>query len=98
MFIVAYDIDGLILHHAVPPRQAENAAYYCMFVQHHIHLALRRKGRYLVVHNPIFLHDNEGVTLMTMGDSGTCIVLTRYESLRLRSLRQSEITIARDPV
>ena len=28
-FIVAYDIDGVILHHAVPPRQMVNAAYYC---------------------------------------------------------------------
>ncbi|KAJ4450652.1 hypothetical protein ANN_02081 [Periplaneta americana] len=26
MFIVAYDIDGVILHHAVPPRQTANAA------------------------------------------------------------------------
>ena len=35
MFIVAYDIDGVILHHAVPPRQTVNAAYFCStFVQH----------------------------------------------------------------
>ena len=29
MFIVTYDIDGVILHHALPPRQMVNAAYYC---------------------------------------------------------------------
>ncbi|KAJ4443708.1 hypothetical protein ANN_05383 [Periplaneta americana] len=28
MFIMAYDIDGVILHHAVPPRQTENADYW----------------------------------------------------------------------
>ena len=35
MFIVAHDTDGVILHHAVPPRQLVNAAYYCRFLQHH---------------------------------------------------------------
>ena len=33
-----------------------------------------------------------------MGDSGTSTVLTRYESMRLRTLRQSERTTATDPV
>ncbi|PSN31768.1 hypothetical protein C0J52_24673 [Blattella germanica] len=33
-----------------------------------------------------------------MGDSGTSTVLTRHESLRLRSLQQSERTTAREPV
>ena len=28
MFIVAYDIDGVILNHAVPPGQRVNAAYF----------------------------------------------------------------------
>ncbi|KAJ4445275.1 hypothetical protein ANN_07076 [Periplaneta americana] len=28
MFIVAYDIEGVILHHSVPPRQTENADYW----------------------------------------------------------------------
>ncbi|KAJ4432029.1 hypothetical protein ANN_20643 [Periplaneta americana] len=58
MFIVAYDIDGVILHHAVPPRQTENADYYCRFLQHHLRPALRRKRRHLGVQNPIILHDN----------------------------------------
>ncbi|KAJ4432604.1 hypothetical protein ANN_21227, partial [Periplaneta americana] len=58
MFIVAYDIDGVILHHAVLPRQTVNADYYCKFLQHHLRPALRRKRRYLVVQNPIILHDN----------------------------------------
>ncbi|KAJ4431732.1 hypothetical protein ANN_20334 [Periplaneta americana] len=57
-FIVAYDIDGVILHHAVPPRQTVNADYYCRFLQHHLRPALRRKRRHLVVQNPIILHDN----------------------------------------
>ncbi|KAJ4442473.1 hypothetical protein ANN_04059 [Periplaneta americana] len=58
MFIVVYDIDGVILHHAVPPRQTANADYYCRFLQHHLRPALRRKRRHLVVQNPIILHDN----------------------------------------
>ena len=35
---------------------------------------------------------------LTMGDSGTSTVLTSYVSMRLRFLRQSERTAARDPV
>ena len=35
---------------------------------------------------------------LAMGDSGKSTVLNRYESMRLRSLRQSERTTARDPV
>ena len=58
MFIVADDIDVTILHHAVPLRQTVNAVYYCTFMQHHLRRALRRKRRHLVIHNPIFLHDN----------------------------------------
>ena len=38
------------------------------------------------------------LALLVMGDSGTSTVLTRYESIRLQSLRQSERTIAKDPV
>ena len=36
--------------------------------------------------------------LLTMRDSGTSTVLTRHESMRLRSLRQSERTTERNPV
>ena len=57
MFIVAYGIDGAILHHAVPPRQTVNAAYYCTFPQHNLRPALRRK-RLSVLQNHIILHDN----------------------------------------
>ena len=32
MFIVAYDIDGVILHHTVSARKMVNTAYYCMFL------------------------------------------------------------------
>ena len=56
--IVAYDIDGVILHHAVPPRQTVNATYYCTSLQLHLSLALREKRGHLVVQNPIILHEN----------------------------------------
>ena len=35
---------------------------------------------------------------LAMGDSGTATVLTGYESMRLRSLRESERITARDPI
>ena len=58
MFIVAYDIDGVILHHSVPQRQTLNAAYYCSFLHNHLCPALRRKWQHLLATNPIILHDN----------------------------------------
>ena len=58
MFVVAYDIDVVILHHAVLPRQMVNAAYYSMCLQHYLHPALRRKRLHLVVQNSIILYDN----------------------------------------
>ncbi|KAJ4428030.1 hypothetical protein ANN_24044 [Periplaneta americana] len=88
MFIVAYDIDGVILHHAVPPRQTVNADYYCRFLQHYLRPALRRKRRHLGAQNPIILHDNakshtaaavKDLVSLAMGDSGTSSVLTRYD-------------------
>ena len=56
--IVAYDIHGIILHHAVPLRPIVNTEYYCTFLQHHLRPSLRRKGRNMVVPNPNILHDN----------------------------------------
>ena len=56
MFIVPYGIDGVILCHAVPPRQMVNTDY-CMFLQHHLCPVLRRKWP-LVVQNSIILRDN----------------------------------------
>ena len=55
---------------------------------------------------PTFFTRMEGVTRccheplapLEMGDRGTSTVLTRYESMRLRSLHQSERTTARDHV
>ena len=58
MFIVAYDIDGVILHHTVPQRQTVNAAYYCSFLRNHLRPAVRRKRQHLLATNPIILHDN----------------------------------------
>ena len=107
MFFVTYEIDGVILHHAVPPRQTVDTDYYCTFLRHHICPTLRRKRRHLVVQNPIILHDNARsrtalghgpLAPLAMGDSGTSTVLPRYASMRLRSLRQNEINIARDLV
>ena len=43
---------------AIPRRQTINAAYYCMFLQHHLRLVLRSKQLHLVVQNLIILHDN----------------------------------------
>ena len=48
----------VVLHHAVPPGQTVNAAYYCTFLEYHIRPALWRKRRILVVKYPIILHDN----------------------------------------
>ena len=41
---------------------------------------------------------HEPLAPLAMGDSGTSTVLTRYESMRLRSHRQNEGTTARNPV
>ena len=48
------------LRRLATPAVDGNAAYYCTFLQHHLHPALRRKRLHLVVQNPIILHDNEG--------------------------------------
>ena len=40
--------DGVIQHHAVPPRQTVNTAYNCTFLQHHLHPALRRKWHLVI--------------------------------------------------
>ena len=69
---------------------------------------LRRKRRLLMVQNPIILHGNARIhTAAAITDLLRPVngrfwnihrtVLTRYESMILRSLRQSERTIARDP-
>ena len=98
MFIVAYDTDALrctskadgirclLLH--IPAAPPSSSA--------------QEKTTTLGGTEPIILHDNSRsytaavigpLALLAMGDSGTSIVLTR-----LRSLRQSERTTARDPV
>ena len=56
LFIAAYGIDGVMLHHPLPPRQTVNAAYKCTFLQHYLPLALKRKRRQLLIQNPIILH------------------------------------------
>ena len=99
MFIVEYENNGVILHHAVPPRRAVNAAYNCKFLQHHLRPALRWKLRHLVVQNPSFFMIMQGVTPLLLSQTsctaGTSTVLTQCESMRLRSrsARQNEITL-----
>ncbi|KAJ4441122.1 hypothetical protein ANN_10972 [Periplaneta americana] len=89
MFIVAYDIDGVILHHAVPPRQTANADYYSRFLQHHLRPPLRshtaaavkdllRRWQWEILVHPPYSPD--------------------MSSMRLRSFHQSERTTARDLV
>ena len=36
IFIAVYEIDGVILHHTIPPRHMVNAAKYCTFLHHHL--------------------------------------------------------------
>ena len=57
MFIVSYDIDGILLHHTVPPRQTvklPTTERFCSttFAQH------SGENYDTVVQNPIILHDN----------------------------------------
>ena len=51
MLIVAYDIHGIVLQHAVLQGLTANAAYYRNFLEHHIRPAIRRKRRYLKIHD-----------------------------------------------
>ena len=62
MFIVPYDIVGVILHQSVPPRLTVNAVYYCTFLKHHLLSALRWTQR----HGGI-----EPLAPLAMGDSET---------------------------
>ena len=56
IFIVAYGTAGVILYCAT--LYTSKAVYYCTLLQHNFHPTLRRKRLYLVVQNPIILHDN----------------------------------------
>ena len=58
MLILAYDWDGVIIRHTVPPRQPVNAQYYCSFLRNNLLPALRRKRRHFIDNPPILLHDN----------------------------------------
>ena len=107
-FIVVYDIDGVKLHHAVPPRQTVNAAYYCTFLQHHLPPALRRKRRRLVAQYPSFFMTFKGVSPLLLlhgplAPIGNVRFLNVYRTYPLwvhtiRSLHRSERPISRDPL
>lgn len=57
MLIVAYDMDGIILVHSVPPKQTVNAQYYRGFLQNNLRAAIRKK-RPQQLNDVIILHDN----------------------------------------
>ena len=106
MFTVAYD-DGVILYHAVLSRQTVNSAYNCTLLQHHLHPALRRKLLYLVVENPIVLHDNArshtAATVTASCAAGNVRFWIIHHTHLITSpcdydIRQSERTTARDSV
>ena len=89
------------------PLCTSKPAYYCTFLQHHLRPTLRWKRRHLVVQNPIILHDSaRNHTAAVVTD-----LLRRWkweilehppyssdESMRLRSLRQSERITTKGPV
>ena len=109
IFIVAYGIDGIILHQAVYlqgrrlmlPITARSCG--TNFVQ--------RSGEKMTLggtephHCSWQCQESQccccccgTLAPLEMGDSRTSTVLTRYESMRLRALRQREITTAKDTV
>ena len=99
MFIVAYDIDGVILHHAVPPRQsttappssrAQEKATMLGGTEPHLSSWQHKEAHRCCCPGPL--------VPLAKGDSGTSTILTRYESTWFLSLCQSERTTARDPV
>jgi histone-lysine N-methyltransferase SETMAR len=57
MLIVAYDMEGILLVHSVPPKQTVNGAYYRRFLQNHLRAAIRKK-RPQRLDDVIILHDN----------------------------------------
>ena len=102
MFIVVHDIDGLILHHAVPQRQSTAArSYSTTFVWRsgeNDNTWWRRTSSFFMTMQGFIPRCHGPLAPLTMGDAGTSTVVTQYESMRLWYLCQSERTTARDPV
>ena len=68
-------------------------------IQWRVWQPLNHRGRRKESHRCYLLNWNiKFIASLAMGDSGTSTVLTRYVSMRLRSLPQNERIIARDPV
>ena len=65
IFIVACDIEGVILHHTVPQRHTVNAAYYCSLPRKHLRPTLRRKRQHLLQRNPSSFMTMQGLILPT---------------------------------
>ena len=88
VFIVVYDIDGVILHHALPQRQMVNVVYYCTFLQQHLRPRSGENYDSWWYGTPSFFMTMQGVTPLrrhgslaplAMGYSVISTVLTRYD-------------------
>ena len=58
MHIVFFDVQGLLIDHAVPTGTTVNGDYYASFIRHHLRPAIRKKRPDLLREGPIILHDN----------------------------------------
>lgn len=58
MHIVFFDVQGLLIDHAVPPGTTVTGNYYIEFIRKHLRPAIRRKRPDLLQQGPIILHDN----------------------------------------
>ena len=79
MFIVAYHIDGVSSAPRCTSGQTVNAAYYCMYLQNHLHTTLRKNDGTWWYRTPSFFMTMQGVTrccchgslvLLAVDDSG----------------------------
>ena len=92
VFIVVYDIDGVILHHAVPPRQMINTALSCTATFVHRSGGKDELGGTEPRHSSCQckkLHpccSHAPFCPLTMEDSGISTEVIRNESVGLRSL------------
>ena len=55
--IVFFDVQGLLIDHAVPTDTTVNRHYYAKFIRHHLRPATRKKRPDLLREGPIILHD-----------------------------------------
>ena len=58
MHIVFFDVQGLLIDHAVSTGTTVNGDYYASFIRHHLRPAIRKKRPDLLLEGPIILHNN----------------------------------------